>query len=97
MAAVPQLRGDEDVLTLKARNLSKGSLDALANLTLVAVDLGKIQVAVTSLEGLIDTSANLAGGGLPGAVAKGRDLGASVESDGATGRHVERWDSIRFN
>lgn len=88
MSVVPQLGGDEDVLALQAGDLSKGLLDALANLLLVAVDLGKVKVAVANLESLVDTSANLAGGGLPCAVADLGDLGAGVEGDGSSGRHV---------
>lgn len=56
---------DEDVLTLEARNILVGALDTLSNLTLVLVDGGQIQVTVSSLQGLVDSLANLAGGRLP--------------------------------
>ncbi|KAI6773611.1 hypothetical protein HG531_000460 [Fusarium graminearum] len=84
---VPKLSGDEDVLTLKARDLAEGLLDTLTNLTLVLVDLGKIEVTVASLKGLVDTIADLTGSSLPCAVADLGDLPARVESDSSTERH----------
>ncbi len=87
VAVVPQLGGDEDVLTLQARHLSKGTLEALANLLLVLVDLGQIEMTVSGLEGLVDASADLTRGRLPGAVAKGGNLGAGVEGYGLSERH----------
>lgn len=39
---VPQLRGDEDVLTLEAGDVSKSLLQTLTNLGLVLVDLGQV-------------------------------------------------------
>lgn len=61
VAVVPQLGGDEDVLALQAGDLGEGLLDALADLALVLVDLGQVQVAVAGLEGLVDAGADLAG------------------------------------
>lgn len=87
VGAVPQLGGDEDVLALQAGHLSQSLLDALADLLLVGVDLGQVEVAVANLEGLVDTGANLARAGLPGAVADLGDLVAGVEGDGSSGRH----------
>jgi len=84
---VPELAGDEDVLTLKAGDVVEGLLDTLADLTLVLVDLGKIEVTVTGLEGLVDTVADLTGGSLPGAVADLGHLVARVEGDSSTERH----------
>lgn len=60
---VPELGCDEEVLTLDA--LAEGPLESLRNLLLVAVDLGKIDVLVASLESLVDGSFNLTGLGLP--------------------------------
>lgn len=84
---VPELAGDEDVLTLEAGDIVESLLDALADLTLVLVDLGKIEVAVASLEGLVDTVADLTWGSLPGAVADLGHLVARVEGDSSTERH----------
>lgn len=61
---VPELRGDEDVLTLDA--LAESSLEGVGDLLLVAVDLGEINVLVASLEGLVDGGLDLAGLCLPG-------------------------------
>lgn len=61
---VPELGGDEDVLTLDA--LAESSLEGIGNLLLVAVDLGQINVLVTSLESLVDGGLDLARLGLPG-------------------------------
>jgi hypothetical protein len=60
---VPELGCDEEVLTLDA--LAESPLEGLSDLLLVAVDLGKINVLVTSLESLVDGSLDLAGLGLP--------------------------------
>lgn len=98
VGVVPQLGGDEDVFALQAGDLSEGLLDALADLLLVAVDLGKIEVAVANLEGLEDAGADFARGSLPGAVAELGDLVAGVEGDGLSGRHVcgdaEEWGRV---
>lgn len=93
--AVPQLGGDEDVLALQAGDISQSLLDALADLLLVGVHLGQIEVAVADLEGLVDTGANLARGGLPGAVADLGDLVAGVEGDSSSGRHFCGGDAER--
>lgn len=87
MGAVPQLGGDEDVLALQAGHLGQSLLDTLADLLLVGVDLGQIQVAVANLERLVDAGADLARAGLPGAVADLGDLVAGVEGDSSSGRH----------
>lgn len=60
---VPELGGDEEVLTLDA--LAEGSLEGVGNLLLVAVDLGKIDVLVAGLEGLVNGGLNLTGLSLP--------------------------------
>jgi len=67
---VPELRGNEDILSLEARDLSKGLLQGLGDLGLVSVDLGQIQVSVANLEGLVDTLTDLTGGGLPCAISQ---------------------------
>lgn len=64
--AVPQLGGDEEVLTLEAGNILVGALDAVRNLTLVLVDGSQVQVTVAGLQGLVDGLADLARGRLPG-------------------------------
>lgn len=84
---IPQLGGDEDVLSLQAGNISECALDALADFLLVAVDLGQVKVTVADLESLIDTVADLAGSGLPGAVPNTGDGMARVESDGLAEGH----------
>jgi hypothetical protein len=48
----------------------------------------KIQVAVSSLQGLIDGLTDLAGGRLPGAESQLRDLVAGVQSDLLAERHL---------
>ena len=60
---VPELGCDEEVLTLDA--LAESLLEGLSNLLLVAVDLGKINVLVASLESLVDGGLNLTGLSLP--------------------------------
>ena len=60
---VPELGGDEDVLTLDA--LAESSLEGVGNLLLVAVDLGEIDVLVAGLEGLVDGGLDLARLSLP--------------------------------
>ena len=90
VAVVPELGGDEDVLALQAGDLFQGLLDPLGDLLLVLVDLGQVEVAVAGLEGLEDALADLTGGSLPGAVAKGRDLVPGGEGGGSSSRHVGR-------
>ena len=60
---VPELGGDEEVLTLDA--LAEGSLEGVGNLLLVAVDLGKIDVLVAGLESLVNGGLDLTGLSLP--------------------------------
>lgn len=57
---------DEEVLTLEAGNVLISALDTLSDLTLVLVDGGQIQVTVSSLQSLVDSLTDLAGGRLPG-------------------------------
>ena len=82
MLVVPQLGGNEDVLTLEARDLSESLLDALGDLLLVLVDLGQVEMAVAGLESLEHAGTDLAGLGLPGAVAQEGDLVAGAEGSG---------------
>lgn len=89
MRVVPELGGDEDVLALESGDFLEGLLDTFTDLRLVAIDLGKIQVTVTSLEGFVDGSAGLTGRSLPGAKTQSRDLVARVKSDGSSGRHAD--------
>lgn len=91
---VPELGGDENVLALEAGDLGEGLLETLADLALVLVDLGQVEVAVAGLEGLVDAGADLAGGRLPGAVADDGDLVARVEGDGSSERHDDGVDVV---
>ena len=71
MLGVPELGCDEDVLTLEVGDLAaEGLLESLSDLLLVAIDLGEIQVTVTSLESLKDSGADLTRLGLPCAETK---------------------------
>jgi hypothetical protein len=60
---VPELGCDEEVLTLDT--LAECPLESLSDLLLVAIDLGKINVLVASLESLVDGGLDLTGLGLP--------------------------------
>lgn len=75
---VVKLGGQPDVLARHARGL-----DAGANLLLVAVGVGSVDVAVACAEGGFDSGGNFVGLGLPGAEADGGDLVARVKEDGA--------------
>lgn len=77
---VVELGGDPDV---GARN--PGVADGGADLGLVAVGEGRVDVAVAVLEGGEDGVVDLVGAGLPGAEADDGDLGARVEGRGAPG------------
>lgn len=87
MLVVPELRGDEDVLALQARDFGQGLLEALGYLDLVLIDLGQVQVAVADLEGLVHAVLDLAGGSLPGAVSQEGDRVAGAEGGGLSGGH----------
>lgn len=63
---VPQLGHDKDVLALHGARRD-GRLDALADLVLVAVAVGRVDEAVAGLEGDLDGGGDFAGPGLPGA------------------------------
>ena len=80
--SAPQLAGDEEILALDdaARN---DVLQGIANLVLVLVAEGAVNVAVAGLDGVNDGFLDLAGGRLPGAQAEGGDGGAGVEGDGS--------------
>lgn len=60
VGVVPQLGGDEEILTLDAKVLD-ALVKALGDLLLVLVDLGQIQMAVAGLQGLVDADRNLTG------------------------------------
>ena len=77
---VVELGGDPDFSAGYA-----GVADAGANLGLVAVGEGGVDVAVAGLEGREDGVVDLIGPGLPGAEADDGDLGARVEGRGAPG------------
>lgn len=84
---VPQLGGDKDIFALQTGNFSVGTLNALANLLLVAVNFGQVKVAVAGLERLVNAIADLSRGGLPGTVSNTRDGVAGIELDGLAERH----------
>lgn len=63
---VPQLGHDKDVLALHGARRD-GRLDALADLVLVAVAVGRVDEAVAGLKGDLDGGGDFAGAGLPGA------------------------------
>ena len=77
---VVELGGDPDLGARDARVADGG-----ADLGLVAVGEGGVDVAVAGLEGGEDGVVDLVGGGLPGAEADDGDLGARVEGRGAPG------------
>lgn len=77
---VIKLGGEPDVLARDARGL-----DAVADLLLVAVGVGSVDVAVAGAQGGFNGDGDLVGLGLPGAEADGGDLIARVEGDGAAG------------
>lgn len=82
---VPELGCDEDILALEARHLAaKSLLESLCDFLLVAVDLGKIQVTVASLEGLEDGGTDLAGLSLPCAKTQLTDQHQSVKATSCT-------------
>lgn len=60
VGVVPQLGGDEKVLTLDAKLLD-ALVQTLGHLLLVLVDLGQVEVAVAGLQGLVDTDRHLTG------------------------------------
>ena len=71
MPGVVKLGGDPDLLSRDA-----GVLDTLANLGLVAVCEGSVDVAVASEEGSLDGLTNLVGLGLPGTETNSGNLSA---------------------
>lgn len=77
---VVELGGQEDVAAGHARGL-----DAVADLLLVAVRKGRVDVAVPVPERRLDRRLDLVRLGLPRPEADGRDLGARVEGEGLAG------------
>lgn len=66
MLRVPELGGDEDILTLEAGNATiEGLLESLGNFLLVAIHLREIDVSVTGLESFKNGDLDLTGLGLP--------------------------------
>ena len=84
---VVQLGSDPDLVTGNA-----GVLDTLADLVLVTVGEGSVDVAVALQQGILDGLADFIGLGLPSTQANGGDLVAGVESVGLPmrGRMLER-------
>jgi hypothetical protein len=88
---VVQLGGQPDVLARHARRA-----DALADLLLVAVGKGRVDVPVAGPQSGLNGPADLTGLGLPCPEANSRDLGARVELEGlAEGLSVRvRWGKL---
>lgn len=76
---VVQLRGQPDLGPGHARRL-----DAVADLFLVAVGEGGVDVSVAGLKSCLDSVLHLVGLGLPCSKAQGRDLGTRVQGVGLT-------------
>lgn len=94
---VVELGGDPDVGAGHA-----GVADGGADLGLVAVGEGGVDVAVAVGEGGEDGVVDLVGGRLPGAEADGGDFGTGVELEGASGEFMsvlvvegEEWRWVR--
>lgn len=87
MAVVPQLAGDENILTLQARNLGKRPLNTISDSNLISVNLGEVEVPVANLECFENGIANDLWATLPGAVAQSWEFVASIKKNGASGRH----------
>ena len=80
MGVFLQLGGDPDLFARNAR-----VLDALANLMLVAIGKGSVNVSVACLKRSLYSLADLIGLGLPSSQANGGNLVAGVESVGLLG------------
>lgn len=83
VVGVVELGGQPDVGAGDARGAQAG-----ADLGLVAVGGGRVEVAVAAAQGGLDGGLDLVGLGLPGAQADGGDLGARVEGVGFAGGGV---------
>jgi hypothetical protein len=86
---VPDLGADENVLALDRGILLEEVADAIANLVLVLVEPGAVQVPVSDLEGLLDGAVGLTGGALAGegTETNGGDGDAVAELEGLSARH----------
>lgn len=82
VAVVPELGSNEDVFTFQPGNICQAALNPFANLLLVAVDLGQVEVAVASLDGFIDSVADLARCSLPSAITNSGHGMARVQGNG---------------
>jgi hypothetical protein len=87
---VPHLGADEQVLALDAGGLLEEVADRLADLALVLVEPGAVEVAVAGLQRCQSCGVGLAGVALAGkgAEAHGGDDFAIVEGEGLSVRHV---------
>lgn len=81
VGVVPELRGDEEVLTLGEAVL-EDLVECLADLLLVLVDASQVEVAVASLDGVDDGLLDLAGLREPRTEADLGDRVAVVELEG---------------
>lgn len=64
MVCAPQFRGHENLRALHDA-FREGAFDALADLGLVSVTLGCVDVAIAYFEGMVDGCADFTGRGLP--------------------------------
>lgn len=86
---VPDLGADENILALDRGVLLEEILDGIADLVLVLVEPGAIQVSVSGLESTSDSVVGLAFSTLAGEGSEPNsgDLNAVAESESDTGRH----------
>lgn len=87
MAVIPQLAGDENILTFQARNLCKRPLNTIPDSDLISINLGKVEVSVANLECFENGFANGLFATEPGAVAQSWDFVAGIKKNGAPRRH----------
>ena len=80
---VVELGGEPDLLTRDT-----GVADTGANLGLVAVGQGSVDVTVARLQGILDSHAHLVGLGLPGTQTNGGDLVTGVKGVGLPGMGI---------
>lgn len=85
MPGVVELGRQPDLVARHARGL-----DARADLLLVLVGKGRVDVAVAGAQGMLDGLGDLVGAGLPGPEADGGDLIAGVEGVGFAGGRIVR-------
>lgn len=78
VGVVPQLGGDEEILSLETKVLET-LVKTLGDLLLVLVDLGQIEMTVSRFQGLVDADRDLTGLRLPCSVAESAILPGKIE------------------